>query len=37
VSELPSNLMTMVFVGGGAGLLMIVLSRYIRGWMGGIR
>jgi proton-dependent oligopeptide transporter, POT family len=37
VSELPANLMTMVFVGGGAGLAMIVFARYIRGWMGGIR
>jgi len=37
VGELPANLMTMVFVGGGAGLAMIVFARFIRGWMGGIR
>jgi len=37
VGELPANLMTMVFVGGGAGLAMIVFARFIRRWMGGIR
>jgi POT family proton-dependent oligopeptide transporter len=37
VSELPSKLMTMTLVGAGAGLVMIVFARYIRGWMGGIR
>jgi POT family proton-dependent oligopeptide transporter len=37
VSELPSKLMTMTLVGAGAGLLMMVFARYIRGWMGGIR
>jgi POT family proton-dependent oligopeptide transporter len=37
VSELPGLLMTMTLIGGGAGLAMVVFSRYIRGWMGGIR
>ena len=37
VSELPGELMTMTLVGVGAGLVMLILARYIRGWMGGIR
>jgi proton-dependent oligopeptide transporter, POT family len=36
-SELPGELMRMTLVGIGAGLVMIILARYIRGWMGGIR
>jgi POT family proton-dependent oligopeptide transporter len=36
-SELPGQLMQMVLIGGGAGLAMLVFSRVIRGWMGGIR
>jgi POT family proton-dependent oligopeptide transporter len=36
-SELPGELMRMTLVGIGAGVVMIILARYIRGWMGGIR
>jgi proton-dependent oligopeptide transporter, POT family len=36
-SEIPGRLMEMTFVGVGAGLLMLVFSRPIRNWMGGIR
>ena len=36
-SEIPARLMEMTAVGVGAGLLMLVFSRPIRNWMGGIR
>jgi POT family proton-dependent oligopeptide transporter len=36
-SEMPARLMEMTLVGVGAGLLMLVFSRPIRNWMGGIR
>ncbi len=36
-SELPGRLMEMTLIGVGAGLLMLVFSRPIRNWMGGIR
>jgi POT family proton-dependent oligopeptide transporter len=36
-SEMPARLMEMTLVGAGAGLLMLVFSRPIRNWMGGIR
>ena len=35
-SEMPAELMRMVLIGGGAGLAMLVFSRPIRNWMGGI-
>jgi proton-dependent oligopeptide transporter, POT family len=37
VSEMPGELMKMVLIGGGAGLVMVVFSRVIRDWMGGIK
>jgi POT family proton-dependent oligopeptide transporter len=36
-SEMPARLMEMTVVGVAAGLLMLVFSRPIRNWMGGIR
>jgi len=36
-SEIPARLMEMTAVGIGAGVLMLVFSRPIRNWMGGIR
>ena len=36
-SEMPARLMEMTLVGAGAGLLMLVFSRPIRNWMGGVR
>ena len=36
-SEIPARLTEMTLVGVGAGLLMLIFSRPIRNWMGGIR
>jgi POT family proton-dependent oligopeptide transporter len=36
-AEVPARLMEMTVVGVGAGLLMLVFSRPIRNWMGGVR
>jgi proton-dependent oligopeptide transporter, POT family len=37
VGEMPSQFLTMAFVGGGAGLVMLVASPGIRRMMGGVR
>lgn len=37
VNEMPSQFLTMAFIGGGAGLLMLVLSPGIKKMMGGVR
>ena len=37
VAAMPSQFLTMAFIGGGAGLLMLVASPWIRKMMGGIR
>jgi POT family proton-dependent oligopeptide transporter len=34
---LPGQFMQMILVGGGAGLVMLALSRPIRNWMGGVK
>jgi POT family proton-dependent oligopeptide transporter len=36
-AELPAELMKMVLIGCGAGVVMLVFSRPIRNWMGGIK
>ena len=36
-TELPAELMKMVLIGCGAGVAMLVFSRPIRNWMGGIK
>jgi POT family proton-dependent oligopeptide transporter len=37
ITEMPSQFLTMAFIGGGAGLLMLALSPMIRKMMGGVR
>jgi len=37
VNEMPSQFLTMAFIGGGAGLLMLVASPWIKKMMGGVR
>jgi POT family proton-dependent oligopeptide transporter len=37
VTEMPSQFLTMAFVGGGAGLLMLALSPMIKKMMGGVK
>jgi POT family proton-dependent oligopeptide transporter len=37
VAEMPSQFLTMAFVGGGVGLLMLALSPMIRKMMGGVK
>jgi POT family proton-dependent oligopeptide transporter len=34
---LPGQFMQMILIGGGAGLVMLALSRPIRNWMGGVK
>jgi POT family proton-dependent oligopeptide transporter len=35
--SLPGQFMQMALVGGGAGVLMLILSKPIRNWMGGVK
>jgi POT family proton-dependent oligopeptide transporter len=37
VTEMPSQFLTMAFVGGGAGLLMLAMSPFIKKMMGGVK
>lgn len=37
VGEMPGQFLTMAFIGGGAGLVMLVASPWIRKMMGGVR
>jgi len=37
VNDMPSQFLTMAFIGGGAGLLMLVSSPWIKKMMGGVR
>jgi proton-dependent oligopeptide transporter, POT family len=36
VAAMPAEFLRMALIGGGAGLMMLLIARPVRAWMGGI-
>ncbi len=37
VTDMPAQFLHMALVGGGAGVLLLLIARPVRAWMGGVR